>query len=154
MLQAIDAHSPGNAMKHIHNALDNLKSFAQYLENNLMEFMAYGPYTAPTVLTEGGQVMALMEDQEGLDRMREILRAIPMWGNWTGPNLDELDRDMVRYRNIREAVRENPGCVQTDVKYLVSEVDGRKVATQIAYMERMGQIVRTQVGEKILLNMA
>ncbi len=154
MLQAVHDRNPRDAQEHAHTALGNLKDFAQYMEDHPNHwFRESRLHTVPRVLTEGGRVMALVEDQEGLGKMRDIFGTIPIWEKRAGPALDELERDMVRYRNIREAVRENPDCAQTDVKYLISEVDGRKVATQIAYMDQMGQLVRTRVGRKILLNM-
>lgn len=154
MQEAIHARNRGDALKHAHRALDNLKDFAQYIENHTNQWLReHRSQAVPQALTEGGRVMALMEDREGLERMREIFGSIPMWGKWAGQDLDELDQDMVRYRNIRAALRENPDCLQPDVKTLIPEVDGRKVATQIAYMDPMGEIVRTRVGKKILLNM-
>ena len=66
-------------------------------------------------------------------------------GPWTDSVKQHL-RDLRLFSAILDAVAKYPRCLQTEVKGLVGEADGRRVATLISYLERAGKIVRIRKG--------
>ena len=50
--------------------------------------------------------------------------------------------DLRLFKMILDVVTKHPNCLQTEVKGLVGEQDGRRVANLISYFERAGRIIR------------
>lgn len=55
-------------------------------------------------------------------------------------------RDRQLFQAILKTVGANPGCLQTDLKDLLGEEDGRRTANLVSYLEKAGQIVRVKSG--------
>ena len=128
--------------------LANLEHLATFVES-IVDNNERVPPSIP-VLERGGRVLALMGDADGLKRMREIVSGTKGIG-WFLDDVDRHEQDMEMFQSIRQAVRNNPKCVQSDVKVLIGEADGRRVATLIGYLEKSGEIIKVRDGRKILL---
>ena len=77
--------------------------------------------------------------------MREIVTSVPV----LKPLVKEVNqhlKDRHLFQAILDAVAAHPQCLQTEVKTLVGETDGHKVARFIAYLEKAGKIVRFRAG--------
>ena len=97
------------------------------------------------VFQQGGTILALVGDHEGLSRMADIAKSTPQLEMWVEGIEDHL-YNMALFESIQEAVRSNPNCLQRDVKGLVGEQDGRRVANLISYLEKAGKIKRVKEG--------
>ena len=107
----------------------------------------YGSFDIPSIpsLQQGGKVLALLGDGDGLSRMHEIVKGIPELERWA-EKIEEHQYDLRLFQTILEAVASHPNCLQTDVKDLVDERNGHRVANLIAYLEKAGRIVRMREG--------
>ena len=77
--------------------------------------------------------------------MADLVKSEPELRHWTGKVEDHL-YNLNLFAAIVEAVRSHPNCLQPDVKKLVGETDGRRVANLIGYLEKAGEIVRVREG--------
>ena len=95
-----------------------------------------GPLLPPSipVFQQGGTILALVGDEEALRLMADLVKREPELRHWTGKVEDHL-YNLNLFAAIVEAVRSHPNCLQPDVKKLVGEKDGRRVANLIAYLE-------------------
>ena len=110
-------------------------------QNEITPFPAIAP---------GATYCALKGDSESLDAMLRILNDRVIIRDLTEESfpylLDEVRKAQWKqtvFDAIRDAVRENPGCLQPKVKNLIGERDGRKIAPLIAHLENAGEIIRT-----------
>ena len=97
------------------------------------------------VLRQGGTILALVGDVETLRAMADLAKRTPELGDWANKLEDHLYNASL-FAAIVEAVRSHPDCLQPDVKGLVGETDGRRVANLISYLEKAGKIVRVRQG--------
>ena len=97
------------------------------------------------VFQQGGTILALMSDREGLWRMKDLARSTPELCKWVG-HVEKHLSNLELFRSIEEAIHSHPNCLQTDVKRLVGEGDGRRVANLISYLEKGKRIVRVKEG--------
>ena len=107
----------------------------------------YGSFAIGMIpaLQQGGTVLALVGDDEGLTWMSEIIASMPELEPWTEEiQRHQLDRQL--FKAILEAVATQPNCLQTEVKGLIGEVDGRRVANLISYLDKAKKIVRVKAG--------
>ena len=102
-------------------------------------------------LDDGARVLAWAGDTVGLARMREMVDSIDELKSHSN-TLKRHEADVTLFQSIQLAVRENPGCEQVQVKILISEPDGRRVASLISFLEKTGDIKRTRDGKKIHLH--
>ena len=126
----------------------NMEHLVGFVES-LVEENERVPPSIP-VLEQGGRILALMGDSDGLSRMREIVMGTPGL-EWFSDDVDKHVRDMEVFQSIRQAVKENPKCLQSEVKILIGEADGRRVATLIGYLEKSGEIQKIREGRAIRL---
>lgn len=145
MNQAIGKTRYTEAVPLIRENVEHLKAFVE----SIIDKNERVPPSIPA-LEQGGRVLALMGDSEGLRRMREIVTGTKGI-EWFVDDIDRHERDMEMFQSIRQAVQENPKCLQSDVKILIGEADGRRVATLIGYLEKSGEITKIREGRKILL---
>lgn len=142
---AINRQFFGEALEAIHENLEHLvESIGQEDEASTLHV---------PVLDQGGKILALLEDTSGLERMQEIVTATDALKNYT-KIVERHFRDMKMFQDIRAAIRDNPMCLQGDVKVFIAEPDGRRVANLISWLEKNGEIVRTREGRKIFLTLA
>ena len=94
---------------------------------------------------QGGTVLALVGDQECLSRMADLAKNTPLLNKWVDSVEDHL-YNLKLFEGIEDAIRSHPNCLQRDIKGLVGEQDGRRVANLISYLEKAGRIVRVKEG--------
>jgi len=133
----------------------NYENAAQFVRENLEyipnwvgeECRDLGSFVASSIpaLEQGGTILALVGDEDGLARMNELVTSIPELENWA----DRVERhleDLQLFRCIQETVKINPNCLQLELKGLVGEPDGRRVALLVSYLEKHQKIVRVKTG--------
>ena len=96
-------------------------------------------------LEQGGTILALVGDEQGLTQMRDIVAASPELEPW----LEAVDRhheDRRLFESVLKLVVARPNCLQTEIKGLIGEEDGRRVANVVAYLDKAGKIRRVKAG--------
>lgn len=121
----------------------NLSAIPEWIPKWTKEFGELPP--SIPAFKQGGKILALVGDQQGLSHMAELVRSTPLLNNWLDDVEDHL-YNLKLFQAIQEAIRSNPDCLQTEVKDLVGEQDGRRVANLISYLEKAGRIVRIREG--------
>ncbi len=107
----------------------------------------HGAFDIPSIpsFQQGGKVLALVGDDAGLSKMQKIVDSIPELRPWA-ENIQQHKYDLQLFKAIQGAIASHPNCLQTDVKNLIGEPDGRRVANLISYLEKDGRITRTRDG--------
>ena len=123
---------------------EGLEYIAGFVEETLKEYGDFEISSIPT-LEQSGTMLAFANDKEGLVRMREIVASLPELSPWV-KNVEKHERDLNLFQAISDAVRKHPNCLQTELKGLVGETDGRRVANLVSYLEKAGRISRVKVG--------
>ncbi len=95
-------------------------------------------------LEQGGTVLALVGDHEGLARMHEIVISVPELDPWTD-GVKRHQYDLQLFEAIQDVIATHPKCLQTEIKRLIHEEDGRRVARLLSYLDKAGKIVRVKV---------
>ena len=125
-------------------AHENLEYVPGFVKETCAEYGSFDISSIP-VLQQGGTILALLNDNEGLVRMREIVASMPELLPWV-ENVERHQLDLHLFQAILDAVKKHPNCLQTEVKGLVGETDGRRVANLISYLDKAGKIVRVKTG--------
>ena len=125
-------------------ARENLEYVPSFVKETCTEYGSFDISSIP-VLQQGGTILALLNDNEGLVRMREIVISMPELSPWV-ENVERHQRDLPLFQAILDEVKKHPNCLQTEVKGLVGETDGRRVANLISYLDKAGKIVRVKTG--------
>ena len=123
---------------------ESLRYIPDWVRENVHEYGSFDIATIPA-LQQGGTVLALVGDDEGLDRMQEIVNSNPELEPWRAEVEQHLS-DRVLFDTILAVVTGNPNCLQTDVKTLTGMADGRRIATLISYLDKAGKLVRVKAG--------
>ena len=107
----------------------------------------FGSFDIPSIpaLQQGGTILAVVGDEEGLRQMQELIEHSPELIDWA-ERVQQHRIDIRLVEKILEEVGKNPGCLQTEVKGLIGESDGRRVARLISYLERARKIIRIKKG--------
>ncbi len=122
----------------------NLRQLPALVESWKQEYGSFDIRSIPA-LEVGGTMLALFGDDEGLAEMSEVVnshRDLQPWIETTKRHRE--DRRL--FEAILQAVRKNPGCLQTDTKSLVGADDGRRVSTLISWLDKAGEIIREKQG--------
>ena len=127
----------------------NLEYVPDWVKETRRLYRSFDIQTIP-VLQQGGTILALVGDEHGIARITDLVTTIPELKPWVG-KIKHHQLDIRRFKAIREAVLTNPNCRQTDVKGLIGEKDGRRVAVLISYLEKAGEIVRIKDGRTFRL---
>ena len=123
---------------------ENLEYIPRFAKETCAEYGSFDISSIP-VLQQGGTILALLNDNEGLVRMREIVASTPELSPWV-ENIEQHQRDLHLFQAILDTVKKHPNCPQTEVKGLVGEIDGRRVANLISYLDKAGKIARVKTG--------
>ena len=141
MQAAISNRDFEGAARHVH---ENLQYITSWVKEFRREHESFDISSIPA-LQQGGTVLALAGDDEGLARMREIVASAQELEPWI-ETVECHRRDRRLFADILELVVAQPHCLQTDVKGLIGEEDGRRVANLLSYLEKAGKIVRVKSG--------
>lgn len=101
-------------------------------------------------LQVGGTMLALAGDRESLLEMQRVVDSLPELEPWADAPAEHIE-DMRLLQAVTDVVARSPGCVQTSMKALIGEVDGRRVGRLIGWLEKAGRITRTKKGSSYTL---
>ena len=148
MQRAVSNRDFESAARHVRQNLRHVKG---WVEESRHEHGSFDIPSIPT-LQQGGTVLALVGDNKGLVRMQEIVASLEELEPWAEAVEQHLG-DRRLFADILKLVASQPNCLQTDVKGLIGEEDGRRVANLISYLDKAGKIVRVKSGRTYRLLM-
>ena len=125
-------------------ARENLRWIPEWVKETVQDYGSFHIRSIPA-LEQGGTILALLNDQEGLARMREVVASASELEPWA-EKVERHRQDRRLFGSIQDLVAARPNCLQTEVKGLIGEQDGRRVARLISYLEKAGRIVRVKAG--------
>lgn len=126
-------------------ARENLRQVPAFVRTTKRSYGSFDISSVPA-LEVGGTLLALVGDHEGLAELRRIVTSNRDLDPWIG-TIEQHEEDRRLFTAILEAVQQNPGCRQTDMKSLVGIEDGRRVSTLIGWLEKAGKITREKQGK-------
>ena len=146
MQRAVSNRNFESAALHAHQ---NLRYITSWVKESRREC---GSFDIPSIpaLQQGGTVLALVGDDKGLARMQEIVASLEELEPWAEVVEQHLG-DRRLFADILNLVASQPSCLQTDVKGLIGEEDGRRVANLISYLDKAGKSVRVKSGRTFRL---
>lgn len=133
-------------------ALEGLRLLPDFVSETVEAFGRFDIGSIPCV-EEGGRIFALTGNAAAQVKLARIVRQIPELARWL-PLLDRLQQEQTLVPRIIETVGAHPGCLQTDLKTLLVEPDGRLIATLVSFLERAGRIARIREGRSYALHLA
>ena len=109
---------------------------------------AYGNFNIRSIppLEQGGRILALAEDEEGLSRLEALVSAIPELDPWKLKTAEHW-KDLQLFQLIKASIQSRPYCLQTDIKHLVGYDNGHRIATLVSYLEKANKIQRIPEGK-------
>lgn len=151
MTQMQKSISGGNFEKAAWLVRENLHRIPDWVEETCVEFGTFDIRSIPA-LEQGGTVLALVGDDIGLAQMRDMVASISELEPWI-EIVEQHQYDRQLFKAIMSAVAAHPNCLQSEVKDLVGESDGRRVANLLSHLEKAGKIVRIRSGRTYKLLM-
>ena len=133
-------------------ARENMRQVSGFVQSTEREYGSFDISSIPA-LEQGGTMLALLGDTEGLKEMREIVGSLPALGSWRSV-VDQHEKDRSWFAAILAAIEANPGCLQSDIKDLIGAEDGRRIANLLAWLEKAGKISRAKQGRTYALTLA
>ncbi|MGQ3307667.1 MAG: J domain-containing protein [Brevundimonas sp.] len=131
-------------------ALEGLRLLPGFVAETADTFGRFDIGSIPC-LEEGGRMFALTGDAMAQAELARVVRQTPDLAPWL-PLLDRLEHEQALVPRILETVGAHPGCLQTDLKTLLDEPDGRLIATLVSFLERAGRIARIREGRSYALH--
>lgn len=123
---------------------ENLQYIPDWVRETRHDYGSFDISSVPA-LQQGGTILALVGDDEGIEQMREVVSSTPELEQWVkGVEQHQLDRRL--FEVILKLVTDRPNCLQTEVKGFIGVEDGRKVANLISYLDKAGKITRVKSG--------
>ena len=123
---------------------ESLRSIPEWVKETVRDYGSLHVRSIPA-LEQGGTILALLDDRKGLRRMSDIVASVPELEPWA-EKVEGHRHDRGLFESIQEVVTANPNCRQTEVKGLIDEQDGHRVARLISYLEKAGRLVRVKAG--------
>lgn len=97
-------------------------------------------------LSQGGTMMAITGDREGLAQLRELVQDFEHLEAYR-EEAEEHFTDLGLFDRIREVIRRKPGVLQNRLKSELNIEDGRRASRLISYLEKSGEIQRAKCGK-------
>ena len=123
---------------------ENLRYIPHWVRETRREYGSFDIGTIPS-LQQGGTVLALVGDDEGLAQLHEVVSSVPELEPWA-EGVERHQQDRRLFEAIQQVVAAQPNRLQTEIKGLIGEDDGHRVAKLISYLEKAGKIVRVKAG--------
>lgn len=123
---------------------ENLQCIPDWVKETCHDYDSFDISSVPA-LQQGGTVLALVGDDEGLEQMREVVSSTPELEQWV-KEVEQHQLDRRLFEVILKLVTDRPNCLQTEVKGFIGVDDGRKVANLISYLDKAGKIARVKSG--------
>lgn len=149
MQKAIRANDFDTAARH---AKDGIRLLPRFVAETRQEFGQFDIRSIPCV-DEGGRLFALIGDAAGQAELSRVVQTTPELSDWL-PALAQQEHEQALFPRIMQAIADNPGCLQTDLKRVVGEPEGRLIGTLLGYLERAGRIVRLREGRSYSLHLS
>jgi hypothetical protein len=130
-------------------ARKNVRQIPNFVRSTQQEYGSFDISSIPA-LEEGGTMLALAGDDNGLKEMRQIVSSIPELAPWIS-FVNRHEEDTRLFASILKAVDKNPGCLQTDLKKIVEIEDGRRIANLTWWLEKAGRLNRAKKGQSYVL---
>lgn len=128
---------------------ENMGYIPGFVRETRREYGSFEIFSIPA-LEQGGTILALLNDDEGLVRMRKIVASTSGIKRWA-KIVERHRKDRRLFQAILTAVQTHPNCLQSEVKGLIGETDGRRVANLISYLDKAGKIMRVKDGSSYRL---
>lgn len=130
---------------------ENLGQIPNWIRGTKREF---GTFDIPSIpaLEQGGTVLAIAGDDEGLVAMKQLVRSLPELRQ----RIDEVDgffEERTVATEILNAIRRHPECLQADLKKQVKFADGRSIAFLVSYLEKAKIVAREKSGRTYKLSL-
>ena len=108
---------------------------------------AYGIFDIRSIppLEQGGRILALEGDEEGLAQLEGVVSAISELEPWKAIIARHWE-DLRLFNLIKESVQGHPYCLQTEIKHMVGHDDGHRIANLVSYLEKGRKIQRVPDG--------
>jgi hypothetical protein len=116
-----------------------------WLKEDLGEYGHFVISSIP-VFEQGGRILAYLGRDADLAVMENIAGRHPEFEPWR-ETIAEHRADQTRFARVLDIVDQKPGTLQTDMKQLLGEADGRRLANLIAFLEKSGRIGRQKAGK-------
>ena len=94
----------------------NLRYIPDWVKETCRQYGSLEVSTIPA-LQQGGTILALVSDEDGLARMREIVASTVELEPWV-ENVERHQHDLRLFKMILDVVTKHPNCLQTEVKRL------------------------------------
>jgi DNA polymerase-3 subunit epsilon len=104
-------------------------------------------------LQQGGTMMALTGDTEGLSKVIDLTRKFDHLAPYRS-DAEKHIKSAELFERIRQLVTSKPGVLQNKVKAELDEQDGRHIGNLISWLVKAGEISRVQDGKTYALSMA
>ena len=130
-------------------ALTNLNFIGAFVQSHLTRDGALN-FTSIPVLEQGGTVLAIRQDAAGLEQMRALVEADALLAPWR----PRVARHLAAIRavpRILQAVRQSPGCVQSDLKQVVVAPDGHLIANLVSWLIKAQELKAVRAGRTVRL---
>jgi hypothetical protein len=139
--QAIRRDDFEAAARHAREGVSQLPAF-------VLEWVQdYGRFDIASIpcIEAGGRMFALTEHDEDLETLTRAVDRVAELHPWR-EQVESARQDRALVPRILATVTETPGVLQKDLKALLGETDGRRVAVLIGYLERAGRLGRAKAG--------
>ena len=99
---------------------ENIRQVVSFVSNTQQEYGTFDISSIPA-LEQGGTMLALIGDDEGLKDMQDLVRSLPELEPWRS-TVVRHEEDRRLFAAILAAIEQNSGCLQTDVKEFVGVI--------------------------------
>jgi hypothetical protein len=142
MQGAISDRKYDEAARIISQTLDVLEPWLKEDKGEYGQFLI----SSIPVFEQGARILAYLGRDGDLAEMEIIVNRHDDFGPWR-ETIAEHRADQARFARILEIVDQKPGTLQTDMKQLLGEADGRRIASLLAFLEKSGCIDRQKAGK-------
>jgi len=123
---------------------ENLRHIPNWVKESRKTYGSFDIRTIPA-LEQGGMILAMLGDDEGLSEMKGVVAGNPDLQPWM-EEVEKHRKERQTFVDILRVVSERPGCKQTDMKELLGEKDGAQIANLLYHLEKAGKIERVKAG--------
>ena len=128
---------------------DSITLIPAWVRATRKEFGSFVIGSIPAI-EQGGRAMALVGDGAGLAAMRALVEGHEDLRPWTTCVADHI-ADQAFFKSIIDAVSASPGCLQSELKIMLGEPDGRRISQLVIYLEKAGKLARIKAGKNFKL---
>lgn len=135
------------------SALEACRKSLQHLPGALKDFSdGKGGVIVSSIpaIQEGFDFAAILQNRGALNEIKSLVGSVPELEGWTGL-IEEAEEEFRLVPRIIEVIQKNPGIRQDKIKYEMEYVNGRKIATLIARMEKASLLRRERTKKALIV---